>query len=50
LENQFEETEGSPKDYKEVYYEELDLSGGVEGTDYTISYGFDEGNEEEANT
>jgi hypothetical protein len=47
-ENQFEETEGSPKDYEEVYYEEPDLSGGVKGIDYTISYGLDEGNDEEA--
>jgi hypothetical protein len=47
-ENQFEEIEGSPKDYEEVYYEEPDLTGGVEGIDYTISYGPDEGNEEEA--
>jgi hypothetical protein len=49
-ENQFEETEGSPKNYEEVYYEEPDLSEGVKGIDYTISYGSDEGNEEEANT
>jgi hypothetical protein len=50
LENQFEETKGSSKDYEEVYYKELDLSGGVEGIDYTISYGPDEGTEEEADT
>jgi hypothetical protein len=31
-----------------VYYEEPDLSGGVEGIDYTISYGIGEGLEEEA--
>jgi hypothetical protein len=48
--NQFEDTEGSPKDNEEVYYEELDLSGGVEGIDYTISYGPDEGTEEETDT
>jgi hypothetical protein len=24
---------------KEVYYEELDLSGGIEGIDYKIEYG-----------
>jgi hypothetical protein len=47
---QFEETEGRPEDYEEVYYEEPDLSGGVEGIDYTISYGPDEGIEEEADT
>jgi hypothetical protein len=46
--NQFEETKGNPKDYEEVYYEEPDLSGGVKGIDYTISYGPDEGNDEEA--
>jgi hypothetical protein len=48
LEGQFEETEGSPENYEEVYYEEPDLSGGVEDIDYTISYGPDEGIEEEA--
>jgi hypothetical protein len=31
-----------------VYYEEPDLSGGVEGIDYTISYGTGEGLEEES--
>jgi hypothetical protein len=31
-----------------VYYEEPDLTGGVESIDYTISYGTDEGLEEEA--
>jgi hypothetical protein len=31
-----------------VYYEEPDLSGGVEGIDYTISYSTDEGLEEGA--
>jgi hypothetical protein len=47
-EGQFE-TEGNPEDYKEVYYEEPDLSGGVERIDYTISYGIGEGLKEEAN-
>jgi hypothetical protein len=50
LEGQFEETEGSPENYEEVYYKKPDLSGGVEGIDYTISYGPDEGLEEEADT
>jgi hypothetical protein len=31
-----------------VYYKEPDLSGGVEGIDYTICYGTSEGLEEEA--
>ena len=31
----------------EVYYDELDLSGGVEGVDYLIAYG---GDDEEAET
>jgi hypothetical protein len=31
-----------------VYYEEQDLSGGVEVIDYTISYGSGEGLKEEA--
>jgi hypothetical protein len=31
-----------------VYYEEPDLSGGVEGIDYTVAYGIGEGLEEEA--
>jgi hypothetical protein len=31
-----------------VYYEAPDLSGGVEGVDYTIAYGIGEGHEEEA--
>jgi hypothetical protein len=47
-EGQFEETEGILEDYKEVYYEEPDLTEGVKGIDYTISYGPDEGLEEEA--
>jgi hypothetical protein len=48
LEGQNEETEGAPEDYEEVYYEEPDLSGGIEGMDYTIAYGNNEGSEEEA--
>jgi hypothetical protein len=32
---------------EEVYYEEPDLSSGVEGVDYTISYGTNKGHEEE---
>jgi hypothetical protein len=39
---------GTPEDYEEVYYEEPDLSGGVEGIDYTISYGTSEELEEKA--
>jgi hypothetical protein len=31
-----------------VYYEEPNLSSGVEGVDYTIAYGVSEGTEEEA--
>jgi hypothetical protein len=50
LEGQFEETEGTPENYEEVYYAEPDLSGGVEGIDYTISYGTGEELEEEANS
>jgi hypothetical protein len=48
LEGQFEEMKGSLEDYAEVYYEEPDLSSGVEGIEYTISYGSGEGLEEEA--
>jgi hypothetical protein len=40
--------EGNPEDFEEVYYEEPDLSGGVEGVDYTIAYGIGEELEEEA--
>jgi hypothetical protein len=32
---------------EEVYYEEPNLFGGVEGVDYTIAYGTNEGHEEE---
>jgi hypothetical protein len=49
-EGQFEETKGSLENYVEVYYEEPDLSGGVEGIDCTISYGPDKGIKEEADT
>ena len=31
----------------EVYYEEPDLSGGVEGVNYMLAYGADDVNEEE---
>ena len=31
----------------EVYYEESDLSDGVEGVDYMLAYGADDVNEEE---
>jgi hypothetical protein len=48
LEGQNEETEGASGDYEEVYYEEPDLSGGIEGVDYIIAYGKNEGTEEEA--
>jgi hypothetical protein len=33
-------------DFEEVYYEEPDLFGGVEGVDYTIAYGIGEELEE----
>jgi hypothetical protein len=36
------------EDFEEVYYEEPDLSGGIEGMDYIIAYGSSEGTEEEA--
>jgi hypothetical protein len=42
------ETEGASEDYEEVYYKELYLSGGVEGVDYTITCGNNEGTKEEA--
>jgi hypothetical protein len=48
LEGQYEETEGASKGIEKVYYEELDLSSGVKGVDYTIAYGISEGTEEEA--
>jgi hypothetical protein len=48
LEGQHEETEGAPEEFQEVYYEEPDISFGVEGIDYTIVYGVGEGHKEEA--
>ena len=48
MEGQNKDTEGASEDYEEVYYEEPDLSAGVEGVDYTIVYGNNEGAEEEA--
>jgi hypothetical protein len=48
LEGQNKKTEGASEDHEEVYYEEPDLSGGVEGVDYTIAYGNNKGTEEEA--
>jgi hypothetical protein len=48
LGGQNDETEGASEDNEEVYYEEPDLSGGIEGVDYTIIYGNNEGTEEEA--
>jgi hypothetical protein len=48
LEGQNEETEGASEDFEEVYNEEPDLFGGIEGVDYTIAYGSSEGTEEEA--
>jgi hypothetical protein len=33
---------------RRVYYEEPDLSGGVEGVDYTITYGVSGSHEEES--
>jgi hypothetical protein len=47
LEGQHEKNEGASKDIEEVYYKEPDLSGGVEGVDYTIAYGTSEGIDEE---
>jgi hypothetical protein len=42
-----ENIEDIPDDSEEQYYEELDLSGGVEGVDYGIVYGT---SDEEPNT
>jgi hypothetical protein len=50
LEGQNEETEGASEDNKEIYYKEPDLSGGVEGMDYMVVYGNNEGTKEEAAT
>jgi hypothetical protein len=36
------------EDTEEVYYEEPDLPGGVEGVDYTIAYGANESHEKES--
>jgi hypothetical protein len=33
-----EETEANQQEYDKVYYEEPDLSGGIEGIDYIIEY------------
>jgi hypothetical protein len=49
LEGQHEETKGASEDIEEVYYEEPDLSGGVEGMDCTIAYGVSERHEETDN-
>jgi hypothetical protein len=44
-----EQTEANQQDYDEVYYEELDLSGGIEGINYIIEYGVNsEDSDEEA--
>ena len=37
-----EESDDTKHDIEEVYYEEPDLSGGIEGIDYGIVYGVDE--------
>jgi hypothetical protein len=37
----------APEDNYEVFYEESDLSGGVEGVDYGIVYGVDNTEAEE---
>jgi hypothetical protein len=46
-EGQNEESEEVSEDIEEVYYEEPDLTGGVEGMDYTIAYGISKGTDEE---
>jgi hypothetical protein len=48
LEGQHEETEEAPEDIEDVYYEEPELSGGVEGVDYIIAYGISKRHEEES--
>jgi hypothetical protein len=48
-EGQHEDPEGAPKVSKEACYEEPDLSGRVEGVDYTIAYGVSGSHEEESN-
>jgi hypothetical protein len=47
LGGQHEETKEAPEDIEQVYFKELDLSGGVEGVDYTIAYGISRSHEEE---
>jgi hypothetical protein len=43
------ETEANQQEEDDVYYEELDLSGGIEGIDYIIGYGMNsEDSDEEA--
>jgi hypothetical protein len=37
-----EESDDTKQDSGEIYYEEPDLSGGIEGVDYGIVYGVDE--------
>jgi hypothetical protein len=45
------ETEANQQEDDEVYYEEPDLSGGIEGIDYIIEYGVNsEDSNEEAYT
>jgi hypothetical protein len=44
-----EETEANQQEDDKVYYEDPDLSGGIEGIDYIIEYGVNnEDNDEEA--
>ena len=38
---------GEPEDNYEIIYEEPDLSGGIEGVDYGIVYGFGDEEDEE---
>jgi hypothetical protein len=47
-EGQHEETEEALEDIEDVYYEEPNLSGGVEGVDYIIAYGISKSHEEES--
>jgi hypothetical protein len=43
------EMKANQQEDDKVYYEELDLSGGIEGIDYIIEYGVNnEDNDEEA--
>jgi hypothetical protein len=48
MRNQHEETEGILEGIEDVHYQEPDLFGGVEGVEYTIAYGLNEGHEEES--